>query len=61
MIPTAYIPVIVLTARDLAGNEARARAGGAYAFLQKPIDNDVLLETIRGALGESGLESTRST
>jgi DNA-binding response OmpR family regulator len=61
MIPTAQIPVIILTARDVAGNEARARAAGAHAFLQKPIDNDVLLETIRGALGESGgLESTCS-
>jgi len=36
-----------------AADAARARAAGAYAFLQKPVDNDVLLETIRKALGES--------
>ena len=53
ILPVAQIPVIILTARDVSGNEARARAAGAYAFLQKPIDNDVLLETIRKALGES--------
>jgi two-component system response regulator GlrR len=53
ILPIAQIPVIILTARDVSGNEARARAAGAYAFLQKPIDNDVLLETIHKALGES--------
>ena len=53
ILPVAQIPVIILTARDVSENEARARAAGAYAFLQKPIDNDVLLETIRKALGES--------
>jgi two-component system, NtrC family, response regulator GlrR len=52
ILPIAQIPVIILTARDVFGNEARARAAGAYAFLQKPVDNDVLLETIRQALGE---------
>ena len=61
LVPTAQIPVIILTGRDVAGNEARARDAGAHAFLQKPIDDDVLLETIREALGESdGLEPTRS-
>jgi DNA-binding response OmpR family regulator len=62
ILPVAHIPIIILTARDTSGNEARARAAGAHAFLQKPVDNDVLLETIRKALGESdGLESTRSS
>ena len=53
ILPVAQIPSIILTARDVPGNEARARTAGAYAFLQKPVDNDVLLETIRKALGES--------
>ena len=62
ILPVAHIPIIILTARDTSGNEARARSAGAHAFLQKPVDNDVLLETIRKALGESdGLESTRSS
>ena len=50
ILPVAQIPVIILTARDVSGNEVRARAAGAYAFLQKPVDNDVLLETVQAAL-----------
>jgi DNA-binding response OmpR family regulator len=53
ILPISQVPIIILTARDVSGNEARARAAGAYAFLQKPVDNDVLLETIREALGGS--------
>jgi CheY-like chemotaxis protein len=53
LLPVAQVPVIIFAARDVSGNEARARAAGAYALLQKPVDNDVLLETIREALGES--------
>lgn len=41
------IPVIVLTARDPQGNEARALKAGAVAFFQKPVDNEELLNTIR--------------
>jgi len=53
ILPVAQVPIIILTARDVSGNEARAHAAGAFAFLQKPVDNDVLLETIREALGET--------
>jgi CheY-like chemotaxis protein len=49
----AVIPVIVLTARERAGNEERALKGGAVAFLQKPVDNAHLLSAIRQALGEA--------
>ena len=52
ILPVAQVPVIILTARDISGNEARARAAGAIAFLQKPVDNDILLETIQAALGQ---------
>jgi two-component system KDP operon response regulator KdpE len=44
------IPVIVLTARDPQGNEARTLAAGATAFFQKPADNNELLEVIRASL-----------
>ncbi len=44
------IPVIVLTARDPQGNEARALKAGAAAFFQKPVDNDELLNVIRVSL-----------
>ena len=43
----------ILTARDISGNKERALNAGAQAFLQKPVDNDVLLETIRKVLGNN--------
>jgi len=51
LLPVAHIPIIILTARDISGNKERALNAGARAFLQKPVDNDVLLETIRKVLG----------
>jgi DNA-binding response OmpR family regulator len=45
-------PVIVLTGRDRAGNEIRALRAGATAFLQKPVNGDLLLETIRKYLAK---------
>ncbi len=47
------IPVIVLSARDPAGNKKLAHDAGAMAFLQKPPDNHELLTAIRQALGEN--------
>lgn len=47
----ASIPVIVLSARDPQNNEERALKAGAAAFLQKPADNEELLELIRVTLG----------
>jgi len=48
------IPVIVLTARDPQGNEARALKAGAAAFFQKPVDNEELLNVIRISLPQQG-------
>jgi DNA-binding response OmpR family regulator len=47
----AHIPVIVVSARDLDANRSRALKAGAKAFLQKPVDNAVLLAVIRRELG----------
>jgi DNA-binding response OmpR family regulator len=44
------IPVIVLTARDPQFNKERTLKAGATAFLQKPADNDDLLNVIRASL-----------
>jgi len=49
----ATIPVIILTGRDVFANEEKAINAGARAFLQKPVDNDVLLAEIKQALGEN--------
>ena len=46
----ASIPVIILTGRDSFANEERAAAAGAKAFLQKPVDNNVLLTNIEETL-----------
>jgi len=47
------VPVIVLTAREPDEAQERALASGAYAFFQKPADNDELLAAIDRALGGS--------
>lgn len=43
-------PVIILSARPPAGNQERALEAGAFAYLEKPVDNDRLLATIGAAL-----------
>jgi DNA-binding response OmpR family regulator len=49
----ASIPIIVVSARDVRGNQERALREGAKAFLQKPVDNVEFLAAIRKALGEA--------
>lgn len=46
----AGVPVIVLSARDPQSNQERALKAGATAFLQKPADNDELMNVIRISL-----------
>lgn len=47
----AHIPVIVLTAHAMRGDEQRARACGCDDFLTKPIDETLLLEKVARHLG----------
>lgn len=44
-IHTQLTPVVVLTARDVSFQQ-RARDLGAQAYLQKPVDNELLIETV---------------
>jgi two-component system KDP operon response regulator KdpE len=46
----ACIPVIILTARDPQFNKERALKAGATTFIQKPADNEELLDAIHAAL-----------
>jgi DNA-binding response OmpR family regulator len=46
----AMVPVIVISAREAAGNEERVLAAGARAFLSKPLDTARLLQEIDAAL-----------
>jgi CheY-like chemotaxis protein len=52
------IPVIVLTARDPATDRDRAKAEGAVAFFQKPVNNRALLSAIERAC--AGVDSLRA-
>jgi two-component system, cell cycle response regulator DivK len=45
------IPVIVLSARAMNGDEERARASGCDDFLTKPIDETLLFQTLARHLG----------
>jgi CheY-like chemotaxis protein len=47
----AHIPVIVITAHAMSGDEERARASGCDDFLTKPIDETVLFEKLARHLG----------
>lgn len=47
---TEITPIIILTARDHEVNKDRAMKAGAFAFFQKPADNDALLAAIEKAL-----------
>ena len=53
----AEIPVVVLTAWDEECLAWRVLDAGAIAFLQKPVRNQTLLDTLAGALSDSGSPS----
>jgi FixJ family two-component response regulator len=47
------IPIIFITAYDSKESRQQAMQAGAVAFLSKPFNDELLLETIRGTLRES--------
>jgi FixJ family two-component response regulator len=44
------LPVVIVTAHDAPGMQARCVAAGASAYLNKPLDSDVLLQAIADAV-----------
>ena len=48
-----HTPVIVITAHDEPGTEARVRSLGACAYLKKPVDRDALLSAIGAAISSA--------
>lgn len=46
-----HIPVVALTAHAMVGDATRALACGCNAYLTKPLDEDLLFETLRHFLG----------
>ena len=49
----SVVPVIVITGNDSAQSQSQCLAAGAQAYLSKPIEEKVLLATIRQILGLS--------
>lgn len=49
----AAVPVVVVSARDVYTNKARALKAGARAFVQKPWNDDELLAIISGLVGQA--------
>ncbi len=48
----AFVPVIVVSARDPAMTADRTRAAGARAYLQKPFEMEDVLRAVQDALAE---------
>jgi FixJ family two-component response regulator len=44
------VPIIVMTGHDMPDSRVRALAAGAVAYLLKPVDERVLLDTITAAI-----------
>ncbi|WP_332108907.1 response regulator [Streptomyces gossypiisoli] len=53
------LPVIMLTARAMPQDRARAEEAGASAYLTKPVDEDALLSTLRTWLPANGRTGPR--
>ena len=49
----AHIPVVVVTAFAMKGDEERIREGGCESYISKPISIGTFLETVRRYLGEA--------
>ena len=45
-----HLPVVVITGHDTPESRTRAIAGGADAYLLKPVDDMVLMDAIAGAI-----------
>ena len=49
----ASIPIVFITAREDRQVRDRALQAGAAAFLQQPFDDEILIGTIRKAIGRA--------
>ena len=59
--PLAVVPVIVVSARDVLGNNYRALKAGASVYVQKPWNDRELLAIIRKQLGQPHLSAAQTS
>jgi two-component system, cell cycle response regulator DivK len=55
---TAAIPVVIVTAQAMRGEEAKARESGCDAYLTKPLDTQAFRATLRRLLRGRGTQAT---
>src|SRR5258708_2219187 len=53
----SHIPIVAVTAAAMRGDRERIMAAGCDDYLQKPIDNDQLVETVRRYIGTPNQEA----
>ena len=46
------IPIVIITAYDESDTQAKCLLAGAAAYLQKPLDGQVLLDAVANAVGD---------
>ncbi|MCE9604917.1 MAG: response regulator [Planctomycetia bacterium] len=51
------LPMVVITGHDATETRERALAGGASAYLRKPMDDQTLLEAIANAIAQPSVTS----
>jgi FixJ family two-component response regulator len=56
----AQLPAVVITAYDEPGSRERCLAAGASAYLRKPLDEHILLDTIEDAIERAHRSSALS-
>jgi CheY-like chemotaxis protein len=52
----SHIPIVAVTAQAMRGDRERIMAAGCDDYLQKPIDNDQLVNTVRKFIGTPELK-----
>ncbi len=56
-----YIPIIALTANAMRGDRERIMAAGCDEYLQKPLSNALLLETVQRFIGLPTVEMPQAS
>jgi FixJ family two-component response regulator len=51
------LPIVIITGHDATETRERALAGGASAYLRKPMDDQTLLAAITNAIAQAGASS----